>query len=36
VPGMPAEAFVQTHPRTVMTYLTRPLHDQLARTFREK
>jgi HlyD family secretion protein len=36
VPGMPVEAFVQTTPRTVMTYLIRPFHDQLARTFREK
>ena len=36
VPGMPVEAFVQTSPRTVMSYLVRPLHDQLARAFREK
>jgi HlyD family secretion protein len=36
VPGMPVESFIQTSPRTVMSYLTRPLHDQLARAFREK
>lgn len=36
VPGMPVETFVQTSPRTVMSYLVRPFHDQLARTFREK
>lgn len=36
IPGMPAEAFVQTSPRTVMSYLTRPVHDQLNRAFREK
>jgi HlyD family secretion protein len=36
VPGMPVETFVQTSPRTVMSYLVRPLHDQLMRAFREK
>jgi HlyD family secretion protein len=36
VPGMPVEAFVQTSPRTVMSYLVKPLHDQIARAFREK
>ena len=36
VPGMPVEAFVQTSPRTVMSYLVRPLHDQLMRAFRER
>jgi HlyD family secretion protein len=36
VPGMPVEAFIQTYPRTVLSYLVRPFHDQLARTFREK
>ena len=35
-PGMPVEAFVQTTPRSVISYLTRPLHDQVARAFREK
>src|SRR5919199_936773 len=36
VPGMPVEAFVQTNPRTVLSYLVRPLHDQIAKAFREK
>jgi HlyD family secretion protein len=36
VPGMPVEALIQTSPRTVMSYLIKPLHDQLARAFREK
>jgi HlyD family secretion protein len=36
VPGMPVEAFIETSPRTVMSYLTKPLSDQIAKTFREK
>ena len=36
VPGMPVETFVQTSPRTVMSFLIRPFHDQLMRAFREK
>jgi HlyD family secretion protein len=36
VPGMPVEALIQTSPRTVMSYLIKPLHDQLVRAFREK
>ena len=36
VPGMPVESFIQTTPRTVMSYLVRPLSDQLTRAFREK
>jgi HlyD family secretion protein len=36
VPGMPVESFIQTSPRTVLSYLTRPLNDQLQRAFREK
>jgi HlyD family secretion protein len=36
IPGMPVEAYVQTHARTMMSYLTKPLHDQVARAFREK
>ena len=36
VPGMPVEALIQTSQRTVMSYLIKPLHDQLARAFREK
>jgi HlyD family secretion protein len=36
IPGMPVEAFVQTGERTVISYLMKPLHDQLMRAFREK
>jgi HlyD family secretion protein len=36
VPGMPVETFVQTGERTVMSYLVKPLYDQLNRAFREK
>jgi len=36
VPGMPVETFVQTGERTVMSYLVKPLFDQLSRAFREK
>jgi len=36
VPGMPVEAFIQTSARTVMSYLVKPLHDQLNRAFRER
>ena len=36
VPGMPVEAFLQTGNRSVMSYLVKPLHDQIARAFRER
>jgi len=36
VPGMPVEAFVQTGERTMLSYLAKPLHDQMMRMFREK
>ena len=36
VPGMPVDAFLQTGERSVMSYLTRPLTDQIARAFREE
>ncbi len=36
IPGMPVEAFVQTGNRTMMSYLMKPLHDQLMRAFRER
>jgi HlyD family secretion protein len=36
IPGMPVEAFVQTGDRTMMSYLMKPLSDQLMRAFREK
>lgn len=35
VPGMPAEAFMRTQDRTVLTYLIEPLAAPLARAFRE-
>jgi HlyD family secretion protein len=35
-PGMPVEAFVQTGDRTMISYLMKPLRDQLMRAFREK
>jgi HlyD family secretion protein len=36
LPGMPVETFVQTGERTVISYLMKPLSDQVARAFREK
>ena len=35
-PGMPVEAFIQTGQRTMLSYLIKPLHDQLMRAFRER
>jgi HlyD family secretion protein len=35
LPGMPAEAFVQTGSRTVLTYLLEPLEEQFRRAMRE-
>jgi HlyD family secretion protein len=35
VPGMPADTFIQTSSRTVMSFLLRPLWDQIGRAFRE-
>ncbi|WP_020184856.1 HlyD family type I secretion periplasmic adaptor subunit [Methylopila sp. 73B] len=35
VPGMPAEAFVQTDYRTMLSYFTKPLADQVAKAFRQ-
>lgn len=34
-PGMPAETFIQTGERTMLSYILKPLADQLARAFRE-
>jgi len=34
--GMPVEVFIETPPRTVLYYLTRPLTDQVRKAFREK
>ena len=36
IPSMPVEAFVQTGDRTLISYLIKPLSDQLMRAFREK
>lgn len=36
IPGMPVEIFVQTEERTVLSYLVKPLRDQIMRAFREK
>ncbi|PVA06317.1 HlyD family type I secretion periplasmic adaptor subunit [Thalassorhabdomicrobium marinisediminis] len=35
IPGMPVEAFIRTADRTPLDYLTRPLTDYVARTFRD-
>lgn len=35
VPGMPVEAFIQTGERKVISYLVKPLSDQIMRAFRE-
>jgi HlyD family secretion protein len=35
IPGMPAEVFIQTSSRTVISFLIRPLWDQIGRAFRE-
>jgi HlyD family secretion protein len=35
-PGMPVEAFIETGERTMLSYLVKPLRDQLMRAFREK
>jgi len=36
MPGMPVEVFLQTGERKVLSYIMKPLRDQLARAFREK
>jgi HlyD family secretion protein len=35
VPGMPVEAFIRTNERTVLSYLVRPLYDQMMKAFRD-
>jgi HlyD family secretion protein len=35
LPGMPAEAYFETQTRTALSYLAKPLTDQLSRAFRE-
>ena len=34
-PGMPAEIFIETSTRSMLSYLTKPLRDQFARAFRD-
>jgi len=36
LPGMPVEVFISTSERTLLSYLMKPLGDQLHRAFREK
>src|SRR5262249_62086158 len=36
VAGMPAEVFLQTTSRTMLSYLFKPITDQLARMFNER
>lgn len=36
LPGMPVEVFLTTAQRTMLSYLTKPLADQIHRAFREK
>ena len=35
-PGMPAEAFMQTESRSVLSYLTKPANDAMRRAWREE
>jgi HlyD family secretion protein len=35
IPGMPVDIFLQTDERTVLSYLIKPLQDQITRAFRE-
>jgi membrane fusion protein, type I secretion system len=36
IPGMPVEAFIQSDERTVLSYLVKPLQDQVMKAFRER
>lgn len=36
LPGMPAEVFARTYDRNMLSYLVKPLSDQVARAFRER
>ncbi|MDP4024011.1 HlyD family type I secretion periplasmic adaptor subunit [Methylobacterium sp. NEAU 140] len=36
IPGMPAEAYMQIGERSVLSYLTKPLADQVAKAWRER
>jgi HlyD family secretion protein len=35
-PGMPVEVFVETNPRTVLSYLVKPIADQMQKAMRER
>ncbi|MEW6644579.1 MAG: HlyD family type I secretion periplasmic adaptor subunit [Pseudomonadota bacterium] len=35
-PGMPAEVYIKTTERTFFQYVTKPIHDSIARAFRER
>jgi HlyD family secretion protein len=35
LPGMPADAYLETHMRTALSYLAKPLVDQFSRAFRD-
>jgi HlyD family secretion protein len=36
MPGMPVEVFIRTSDRSLLSYLMKPLADQMHRAFREK
>jgi HlyD family secretion protein len=36
VPGMPIESFIRTGERTVISYLTRPIREQITKVWREQ
>ncbi|MCY0154076.1 hypothetical protein OEG86_19650 [Hoeflea alexandrii] len=36
VPGMPVEAFLKTDDRTVLSYLVKPVRDQIAHALKER
>ncbi len=36
LPGMPVEVFIPTSERSLLSYLMKPLADQVHRAFREK
>ncbi len=36
VPGMPVEAYMQVGDRSVLSYLTKPLTDQIAKAWKER
>lgn len=35
VPGMPVEVFIETQPRTAMSFLVKPFRDEITKAFRE-